>query len=123
MYSDVQRLYNTYYKHLLDNPDYSKMPSEDQDVLSALFMLVNNYATNSILSLMNTILPALDLEFGEDLLIKLATQLSGEKPTADKTEYTVNQLATCKKAMIHNKIDKGTPFDSNCICYKSCLQA
>ena len=56
-------------------------------------MLVNNYDTNSILSLLNASLPAVDLEFGEYLLIKLATQLSGEKPTVKKTEYTVNQLA------------------------------
>ena len=60
------------------------MPSEEQDVLSALLMIVNNYDTNSLLSLLNAILPALDLEFGEDLLIKLATQLSGEKPTAKR---------------------------------------
>ena len=64
LYSDANRLYNTYYKHLLDNPEYIKMPSEEQDVLAALFMIVNNYDTNSIRSLMNAILPVLDLEFG-----------------------------------------------------------
>ena len=65
LYNDVTRLYNVYYKHLLDNPEYSKMPEEEQDLLSALFVPVNNEDIHSILPLLNTIVPVIELPWEE----------------------------------------------------------
>ena len=65
---------------------------------------------DSIAGYLNTIIPALDLDFGEDLIIKLATILAGQVPAEATKDYTMNKLARMQHKMIQTKIDKGIPL-------------
>ena len=69
------------------------MAPEGQELLAALHLLVEHVNTYLIVGLLSTILPALELEFKEDLAIKLATLLAGQVPSEAKKDYTMNKLA------------------------------
>ena len=58
---------------------------------------------DSIVGYLSTIIPALDLVFGEDLIIKLATILAGQVPAEATKDYTMNKFARMQYKMIQMK--------------------